>query len=215
MIPAIVKSLNIGCAKEHNFFGTHITSGICKAPVHHAVHLSFTGFEGDGIFNTKHHGGVDKAICVYPETHLNHWQQILGIALPQAPFGENISLSGLTEKDVHIGDIFAIGTSLVQVSQPRQPCKTLTLRYNLPTFVKLVVDSGFTGWYLKVLEEGLIKEGDTCMLMTPDPGKVSIAFANQIMHHDRKNRKGIEKILKVQALSSSWQESLQQLLSKC
>jgi MOSC domain-containing protein YiiM len=211
---SIIKTLNIGTAKTHDFFGKTITTGICKEPVTNPVLATTTGFVGDGIHNTKYHGGADKAICVYPEDHLEHWQKLLGIPLPTAPFGENLSISTLAEGDVHIGDIFRIGQALVQVSQPRQPCKTLAIRYNKPNFVKTVVQSGFTGWYLRVLEEGLVQQGDSCVLESSDLAKISIAFANQVMHHDRKNKTAIGTILAIKALSTSWQESLQELFDK-
>lgn len=214
MIPPFVKTLNIGTAKEHNFFGKRVTTGICKEPVSQPVHTSKTGFVGDGIFNIKYHGGRDKAICVYPQKHLAHWQEVLGMPLPQAPFGENLSITELSEGDVHIGDIYRIGEVLVEVSQPRQPCKTLALRYNKSDFVKIVVQSGFTGWYLRVIEEGKISQGDACTLVQADPAQVSITFANQIMHHDRKNKEGIKRVLGVAALSQSWQKSLRELLAK-
>ncbi len=209
-----IKSLNIGTAKDQNFFGKTITTGICKEPVTAPVQATGTGFIGDGIYNTKFHGGEDKAICVYPHKHLAHWQKVLERPLPSAPFGENISLTKLDENNVHIGDVFKIGTAMVQISQPRQPCKTLALRYNKPDFVKMVVKSGFTGWYLRVLGGGMIQQGDTCILISADPDKVSISFANKVMHHDRKNRAAIQKILKLKALSVSWQESLQELHAK-
>lgn len=212
MIPSTIKTLNIGTAKSHNFHGKAITTGICKEPVSTPVLATMTGFVGDGIYNTKYHGGEDKAICVYPETHLRHWEDLLGITLPAAPFGENLSVTTYTEEDVHIGDIFKIGEALVEVSQPRQPCKTLALRYNKPDFVKIVVQSGFTGWYVRVLKEGLVQQGDTTTLVTAHPDQISIAFANQTLHHDRKNIGAIERIMAVKALSTSWQESLQELL---
>lgn len=214
MEDSIVLTLNIGTAKEQQFFGKTITTGICKEPVTNAIVAEKTGFVGDGIFNTKHHGGHDKAICVYPAIHLDHWRQELGTSLPTAPFGENLSLTVLSEDNVHIGDIFKIGTTLVEVSQPRQPCKTLSLRYNRPDFVKVVVQSGFTGWYVRVLETGTIKQGDRCTLVSSDPTPVSISFANQIMHSDRKNEKGIRQVLAIAALSESWQKSFQELLAK-
>lgn len=209
-----IKKLNIGTAKDQDFFGKTITTGICKEPVTMPVQTTSTGFVGDGIHNTKFHGGTDKAICVYPHKHLAHWQKVLERPLPSAPFGENLSLTELDEDNVHIGDVFRIGKVLVEISQPRQPCKTLALRYNKPDFVKMVVKSGFTGWYLRVLEEGVIQQGDRCTLVTADPDKISIAFANEVMHHDRKNRTAIRQILKLKALSVSWQESLQKLLEK-
>ncbi len=214
MILSNVKALNIGTAKEHNFFGKKVTTGMCKEPVSQAIPVTSTGFAGDGIFNVKYHGGEDKAICVYPQQHLSHWSEVLGISLPNAPFGENLSLTETSEDKVHIGDIFRIGEVLVEISQPRQPCKTLAMRYNKADFVKIVVQSGFTGWYLRVLEEGKIQQGDTCTLIEADAAGISISFANQIMHHNRKNREGIKHVLEVKALSTSWQKSFQELLTK-
>ena len=102
----------------------------------------------------------------------------------------------------------------MQVSQPRQPCGTLAARYGRNDFVKLVADSGRTGFYFRVLTEGQVRAGDTLSLMERDPRCVSVAFANNIFHHDRTNRDGIEKVLAVSALSGSWQRSFQELKNR-
>ena len=125
--------------------------------------------------------------------------------------GENLSVSGMSEDDVCIGDIFRVGTAVVQVSQPRQPCSTLAVRYDRSDMVKLVVDSGRTGFYFKVLQNGVVRQGDTISLIASDPDRVSVTFANQIFHHDRQNREGIDRVLAVAALSASWRESFQKL----
>ncbi len=155
----IVESLNIGLPKKEIFHGREIITGICKQPVTGRLHLERSGFEGDGVGDLKHHGGNDKAVCVYSLEHYPYWEDVLGIKLPAAAFGENLTVSDLKEEDICIGDIFELGTALLQVSQPRQPCRTLAARYGRDDLVKLVADSGYTGFYFRVLKEGIVEKG--------------------------------------------------------
>jgi MOSC domain-containing protein YiiM len=208
----IIKSLNIGFPKQETFCGKEFVTGICKKSVAGSVHLSRQGFAGDGVGDRKHHGGEDKAVCAYSLDHYPYWSSVLGIAMPGAAFGENLSVSGMVEEDVCIGDSFRLGTAVVQVSQPRQPCGTLAARFGRADFAKMVVDSGRTGFYFRVLAEGLVQAGDSISLVEQDPRGVTIAFANHIFHHDRKNREGIMKVLSLPALSGSWQRSFHALL---
>jgi MOSC domain-containing protein YiiM len=208
----IIKALNIGLPKREIFGRKEFQTGICKQPVASAVFLSQQGFEGDGVADLRHHGGNDKAVCVYSIDHYPYWESKLGITMPAAAFGENLSVAGLHEDDVCIGDVYRIGTAEVQVSQPRQPCGTLAARYGREDLVKLVVDSGRTGFYFRVLREGEARSGDAITVVERDPGAVSIAFANTIFHHNRKDREGIMKVIAIPALSESWQRSFRELL---
>ena len=211
----VVKSLNIGRPQPENFHGKECVTGICKQPVTGPLALTFTGFAGDGVADHRHHGGEDKAACAYSFEHYGHWQAVLGIIMPPAAFGENLTLVGLAEEDLCIGDTFRLGSAVVQVSQPRQPCKTLAVRYGRADFVKLVVDAGKTGWYFRVLEEGVAASGDRLLPLAKDPLQVTVAEANRIFHHDRRNPAGLERVLAVSALSGSWQQSFRELLAKC
>jgi MOSC domain-containing protein YiiM len=211
----IVESLNVGLPKKEIFDGKPITTGICKKPVSGQVTLRALGFDGDGVADSKNHGGPDKAICVYSLDHYPFWEKTLGVRLPAAAFGENLSVSNLKEDDVCIGDIFLLGTATVQISQPRQPCTTLAARYGRNDLVKLVINSGFSGFYFRVLQEGEVRVGAPLVLVEKDPNLISVSFANNIFHHDRKNREGIESVLTIPALSESWQRSLQRLREKC
>ena len=215
MFEMVVESLNIGLPKKEVFYGKEITTGMCKRPVSVPLRLKKRGFAGDGVADTKNHGGVDKAVCVYSLDHYPYWEKTLGIRLPAAAFGENLSVSNLAEDTVCIGDVFQLGTAAVQITQPRQPCNTLATRYGRNDLVKLVVTSGFTGFYFRVLQEGIVEMGTSLVLMEKNPQEISVAFANRIFHHDRKNREGIEAVLGVSALSKSWQSSLQRLREKC
>ncbi|HXX80416.1 MAG TPA: MOSC domain-containing protein [Thermodesulfovibrionales bacterium] len=211
----ITESLNIGLPRKERFYGREMLTGICKVPVSGPLLLKKLGFEGDGVGDTKHHGGPDKAVCVYSTDHYPYWQEIMGMKLPAAAFGENLSVANLREEDICIGDIFELGTALVQVSQPRQPCKTLAARYGRDDMIRLVVDSGYTGFYLKVLKEGLVEQGSTLILKERDPHRITVSFANQTYHHDNKNCGAIKKILEVPGLSESWQRSFQELARRC
>ena len=210
-----IESLNIGLPKKQIFGGGEILTGICKTPVSGPLRLGKLGFEGDGVGDAKHHGGADKAVCLYSFDHYPYWKDVLGITLPVAAFGENLAISGIAEKDVCIGDIFQLGSAVVQVMQPRQPCKTLAARFGRTDMVKLVVDSGRTGFYCSVLGEGVVEKDSTFVLKVRDPHEITIAFANNIYHHDRKNCAGIRKVLGVPALSESWRRSFQELAERC
>jgi len=211
----IIESLNVSLPGKEIFHGKEIWTGICKKPVLGAIPLGFLGFEGNGVADTKHHGGPDKAVCVYSVDHYPFWGQILGILLPPAPFGENLSVSNLHEGDVCIGDIFKAGMALLEVSQPRQPCKTLLERYGRDDMMKLIVDTGYTGFYFRVLEEGAVEKGNALIRKKKDPHGITISFANRIYHHERKNVEAIEKVLAVPSLSESWRHSFLELREKC
>jgi len=211
----IVVSLNTGLPRNKSFFGKKMFTGICKQPATGSLHLGTLGFENDGVGDLKHHGGNDKAVCVYSLAHYRYWEETLGMKLPVAAFGENLTVSHADEDAVCIGDIFQLGTALVQTSQPRQPCRTLAMRHGRDDLIKLVVDSGRTGFYFRVLEEGDVEKGAALILKERDPRAVSVSFANLTYHHDRKNCNAVEKVLAVPALSASWRKSFQELKEKC
>ncbi len=216
MSKMIVEFLNVGLPRKEHFPGKEIVTGICKAPVTGPLHLGKTGFAGkDGVGDGKHHGGPDKAVCVYSMDHYPYWENVLGAKLAPAAFGENLTISNLYEDVICIGDVFRLGTTLVQVSQPRQPCGTLAARYGRSDLVKLVIASGRTGFYFSVKEEGIVTRGDDLVLEQRDPRCVSISFANHIFHHDKTNREGIDRVLSIPALSESWRQSFLEMRTRC
>jgi MOSC domain-containing protein YiiM len=211
----IIETLSAGLPKKEILHGRTIVTGICKTPVTGPLRLGTTGFERDGVGEPRYHGGPDKAVCVYSRDHYAYWETLLGIVLPAAAFGENLTVSGLREEEVCVGDIFQLGTAVVQISQPRQPCATLAARLGRDDMVQLVKDSGHSGFYFRVLEEGMVEKGNELVPRGKDARGVSVFFANRIRYHERSNRAGIEKVLAVPALSESWQHSFRQLLEQC
>ncbi|MEZ2327953.1 MOSC domain-containing protein [Bacillus tropicus] len=206
-------SLNIGLPKEVTYGGKVIHTGINKKQVKEPVYLSFVKFNGDGQADLVHHGGVDKAVCVYTDDHYPYWEKELNQNLVYGAFGENITVSGMREEDVCIGDTFELGQAIVQVTQPRQPCFKLAKKYNIPKLPLYFQETGYTGFYFRVLKEGWVSSVDTLKRLQSDPKGVSIAFANRIMHKEKQNIEGVKRILEVNALSSSWRKSFEKRIS--
>jgi MOSC domain-containing protein YiiM len=156
-----VLSVNVSGPKPMTYRGQMLATGIFKTPVSGRVKVGRLGLAGDVQVDRRVHGGFDKAVYAYPHEHYAHWENFLGrddFALGQ--FGENLTTLGLLEDDVWVGDVLRIGTALLQVTQPRQPCFKLMTKMNDFTFAKPFLASGRTGFYLRVLEEGEVGAGD-------------------------------------------------------
>lgn len=141
------------------FRGKPITSGISKQPVGQDIlRLDWLNLEGDRQADLRVHGGRDKAVYAYPFEHIQRWAAELQPETPYGPgtFGENLTTQGWLEDAVHIGDIWAWGDALLQVSEPRHPCFKLGMRTGRRDIIKKMEANGRSGWYLRVLQPGLV-----------------------------------------------------------
>lgn len=202
-----ILSLNVGKPVQVQFNNKEVSTGIFKTPTNETLFLSWLNFEGDGQADLVHHGGREKAVCVYPYEHYPYWEQELQQRLTYGAFGENITIRGLLESDVHIGDVFKLGEAVVQVSQPRQPCYKLSVKYGKPDMPLRVQETGYTGFYFRVLEEGEVSKSDSLIRTYSHPKAISITYANHIMHREKNNIEGIKKILEVEELSVNWRKT--------
>lgn len=142
-------------------------SAIAKTAVVGPQRVTTLGIGGDEQGDLRVHGGPDKAIHHYPMDHYALWRSDIGLhPLLERPgaFGENISTHGLTEELVCLGDRYRLGSALVEVSQSRQPCWKLSDRFGVPDMARRVQDTGRTGWYYRVIEEGRVQQGDRIAL---------------------------------------------------
>lgn len=206
-MPRVV-SLNVGLPVSMAHGSKEVVSGIVKRASEQPHALSFTGIEGDGQGDTVHHGGRDKAICVYFERHLPYWSRKYNRSFEAGAFGENLTISEWTEQDLCIGDIVNIGDVVVQVSQPRQPCYKLGLRHDLPELPGHVQLQGYTGFYFRVMKEGVLHSGSELMIVQRHPAGISIAEANRLMYINKEDVAGLRELLAVHELAVSWQEQL-------
>lgn len=206
-------SINIGKVLEGTFKGKTALSGIYKEPVAQSVRLGLTGIEGDEQADLVNHGGPDKAVCVYSRDHYSHWEQVLGRSLPVGAFGENFTVEGLSENEVRIGDIYRIGDAVVQVSQPRQPCWKLAMKWSLDELPALVTEKGATGFYFRVLEPGFVRTG-AIQLVERHPAGITVTEANRVMYGERTDKDGLGKMLTLDVLADSWRNTFTKRLNR-
>lgn len=185
------------------------STGFYKEPVSGQVWLGKLNLDGDGQADLAHHGGPNKAVCAYPAQHYRYWRNQLHLAdMPFGAFGENFTLDGITEEDICIGDVWKVGDVLVQISQPRQPCWKLARRWGIKNLAYLVQQTGRTGWYFRVLQEGFVSVDQPLTLVERPHPEWSVAAANRIMHFDKNNLESALRLATVSALSESWQATL-------
>ncbi len=167
-------STNIGQPRILEYHGKEVKTGLFKYPVQEPIFLGVEDVEKDNVMDRKHHGGVDKACYLYSADHYEYWQKMYPeLDLTWGMFGENLTVEGLQEAEICLGDIFKIGEAVVQATQPRQPCFKLEFRFNDRLIIRKFVDSGFSGVYVRVLKSGRVKAGDVMHRIESD-GIVSI-----------------------------------------
>lgn len=211
----IVCALHIGMAREVVGEGSGAwwdkpwRTGFHKQPVEGPCWLGYQGFAGDEQADRAVHGGVDKAVCVYPSEHYPFWRESLALpGMPLGAFGENLTTQGLLESNVCIGDIFVLGETRVQITQPRQPCWKLARRWRIKNLALRVEQTGYTGFYFRVLRHGQVRAGDTLTLESRPHAEWTILRCNQIMHHEPQDIDGAAGLATVDPLSGSWKDRL-------
>ena len=217
--PARLLAIHVGLPQEYGTAGSAEPmdrpwrSAIAKKPVIGAIRLGRSNLVGDGQADLQTHGGPDKAVNAYPAEHYSRWRTVLDRgALVFGAFGENFTTEGLLESEVCIGDVFALGPVLVQISQPRQPCWKLARRWRMKDLPMLMEAGGFTGWYFRVLEEGFVEQQMPIRLMDRPYPEWTVTRANHIMHGSGGDHEAMRKLATCPALSRSWQATLEKRL---
>lgn len=193
--------------------GKNFISAIAKEAANEAF-LTFDGFQGDGIADKKHHGGPERAVCIYPFEHYARWEQEFSCIITEPILGENLSVTGMLEEEVYIGDIYRIGEAVIQVTQGRIPCSTISKKTGLPKLMKRMIETGFTGYLCKVLEEGTVRHDSPVQLIGRDPHGISILYANEVYFQRPRDIEGMKQILEADALAAEWQENVRKRLAK-
>ena len=215
MIVATIRSLRVGLPRnvENRSFPGQTplswSTGFHKESCSESIWLGQVNLAGDGQADLENHGGPEKAVNVYPIEHYPYWQSVYEHQSFQfGSFGENFAIEGLLETDVCIGDIFRIGQALVQISQPRQPCWKLARYWGIRDLALKVQETGKTGWYFRVLKEGLVKAGDQLVLTERHVPQWTVAAANKVMHHETSDRQAAQALGSCLELSARWREKL-------
>ena len=207
-----VLSVNVSKPVEIIYRGEAVMTGIYKEPVNGRVALDTLNFDGDAQADLVAHGGPFKAVYIYPHEHYATWAEELDRDdLTYGQFGENLTTTGLLETTVHIGDVFRIGTAILEVTQPRVPCFKLEHKMAIKGFMKTFMQSQRSGFYLKVLEPGEVGAGDEIALVRKGQGEMTVDEIFHLLYFDKSNRVKAAAAAKLPALSPGWRGSFEQM----
>ncbi len=189
------------------------TTGIYKKPVNKAIFLGNENVENDEVSDRKHHGGEFKACYLFSVDQYDFWKNLYpNLNWELGMFGENLSVSGLNEKEIHIGDIYRIGSALVQVTQPREPCYKFGVKFGTQKVLKEFIENGYPGTYIRILEEGRVKTGDTLQLIEKAKNSISTWELFNLLYSKEKNQDHIKLMIANNALPKKKRDELASFL---
>ena len=209
-----VLSVSVGQPREVVVDNRLVRTSIFKSPAPGRIPIRNNNLAGDAQSDLSVHGGRAKAIYAYPHEHYAFWrEQLPGIDLQPGHFGENLTIGGLLEDDVHVGDRLKIGSAELVVTQPRLPCYKLGIRFGREDMVKRFLDSRRTGFYMSVAVEGAIGAGDTIQIVERHPAAVSIPELLRMYLKERVAADRLREAIAIAALSDGWRRDLQKQLA--
>jgi MOSC domain-containing protein YiiM len=211
-----ILSVNVGSPREIKWKGKIVRTSIFKRPVTGAVRIAKLNLDGDKQSDLKVHGGAQKAVYAYPMEHYAFWREVLpDVELTWGAFGENLTIEGLLESGVRIGDCLRVGSAQLVVTQPRLPCFKLGIRLGREDVIDKFFRSERSGFYLSVVQEGVVSAGDSIELLSRNNANVTVTDVVSLYGRNRKNRALLGRVSQLGVLPSSlrgyFQKQLDQL----
>ncbi|HEY7075421.1 MAG TPA: MOSC and FAD-binding oxidoreductase domain-containing protein [Solirubrobacteraceae bacterium] len=208
-------SVNVGRPREVAWQGRTVRTAIWKEPVAGPAMVRRINIDGDDQADRLAHGGEHRAVFVYQIDSYRYWERELGRDdFTFGQFGENLTVEGLADDDVCIGDRYRIGGALFEVTQPRVTCYRVGIRMDDPAMPSLLVAHHRPGFYLRVLEEGPVQAGDAIVKVADGPERLTVAAVDALLYLPGKSRAQLERALRIPALSEGWKGSFRELLAK-
>ena len=210
-----IKATNLGKKTIVDWRGRKVSTGIFKYPVQGSIFLGKENVANDLIADRKVHGGLDKACYLFSTDQYSYWQKLYpDLDWNWGMFGENLTVESLDENQVFIGDIFQIGTALVQVSQPREPCYKLGIRFGSQKILKQFIEYAYPGTYVRLLKEGEVKAGDDVILIERSPNDLSIRDFFKLVFSKEKDQQVLELALNNTSLPKRKRDRLRKFIKK-
>jgi ferredoxin-NADP reductase/MOSC domain-containing protein YiiM len=211
-VPSLL-SVNVGMPKDVSWRGKTVFTGIWKHPVDGPVMARRLNIDGDGQGDTNGHGGEQRTVLVYQIQSHRYWQEHFGRRdFGYGQFGENLTVDGLPDDEVCIGDRYRIGEAEFEVTQPRVTCYRVGLRLGEPQLPALLVSQHRPGFYMRVIREGNIQAGDQIVKTATGPGALTVTAADALLYLPGKDPAGLRLAVQIPALSPGWQGSFRELL---
>lgn len=200
-------SINVGLPREIVVGGRSVRTSIWKYPVHGRIRVSTLNLDGDQQSDLSVHGGIDKAVYLYPSEHYSYWRtQFADLDLPWGAFGENFTSEGILEDGVTIGDRLRVGSAEFMVTQPRMPCFKLGIRFDRRDMVKRFLQSKRSGFYLSVIREGEVEKGDAIEFTQKQKPGLTIMDIVNLYTIDSENQELLRRATELPALPQSWKD---------
>jgi ferredoxin-NADP reductase/MOSC domain-containing protein YiiM len=218
-VTPMLLSVNVGLPRNVPWQGKTVYTGVWKHPVDGPAMARRLNIDGDGQGDTDGHGGEQRAVLVYQIQSYRHWQQHFGRDdfgrddFGYGMFGENLTVDGLADDEVCIGDRYRIGEAEFEVTQPRVTCYRVGLRLGEPELPALLVSHHRPGFYMRVLREGHVRAGDQIVKTRTGPGALSVADTDALLYLPGRDRAKLRVALQIPALSPGWQGSFRDLLA--
>ena len=210
-----ILSVNVGLPREVIWQGKLVTTGIFKEPVQGRVMMRRLNLDGDQQADLTVHGGVNKAVYLYPSEHYGYWRiELPGMDLARGMFGENFTTEGFLENTIYIGDRFRIGETEVMVTEPRMPCYKLGIKFGRADIIKRFLASRRTGFYFAVRREGTVSAGDAVELVGHEQQNISVADITRLYAFDKDDVKSLRQATQIEALPESWKGYFRHQLEK-
>jgi MOSC domain-containing protein YiiM len=199
-----IVSVNVSLGRTVSWRGKEVHTGIFKEPVQGRVMIRHTHIEGDAQADRRVHGGERKAVYAYALANYDWWNRTLGRDLPFGMFGENLTIDGLDEESVGIGDRFRIGDALLEAVQPRLPCYKLGVRLDDPSMTRRFFEAGRFGIYFRVLEEGDVGAGDGVTCVHREEARVPVPELARMLDLSTRDPVLARRALTIEALPPDW-----------
>jgi ferredoxin-NADP reductase/MOSC domain-containing protein YiiM/ferredoxin len=211
----VLLSVNVGMPKNVSWQGKTVYTGIWKQPVAGPQMVRRLNIDGDGQGDKNGHGGEQRAVFVYQIQSIEHWRRHLGRDdLTYGIFGENLTVDGLADDEVCIGDRYRIGEAEFEVTQPRVTCYRVGIRLDEPEMPALLVSHHRPGFYFRVITEGRIQAGDPIVKTRTGPGALSVTDTDALLYLPHRDTAKLRVALEIPALSPGWQGSFRDLLAE-
>ncbi|WP_299488787.1 MOSC domain-containing protein [uncultured Allomuricauda sp.] len=206
-------STNIGEPTSITWNGQQTTTGIFKKPVDEPITLETESVVKDNISDRKVHGGIYKACYLFSSDHYPYWKEKYPhLDWNWGMFGENLTVEGMDEAELKIGSIYKLGSALVQISQPREPCFKLGIKFGTQDILKEFVDHGYPGTYVRILEVGEVKTGDIMELKEESKNTLTTKQFYELLFSRKKDKAIVEMALKNEALPAYKRERLKRFV---
>jgi ferredoxin-NADP reductase/MOSC domain-containing protein YiiM len=206
-------SVNVGLPRDIEWHGTTVRTAVWKQAVRGRRTVRRLNIDGDGQGDLLGHGGEHRAVYVYQISSYRYWEKQLNRGdFVYGQFGENLTVDGLSDDEVCIGDRYRIGSALFEVTQPRVTCYRIGIRMGEPSMASLLTGRGKPGFYVRVLEEGEIGADDEVLKVADGPERMTVAEANALLYLPGHPRPELERALRIPALSNGWRASFRELL---